>query len=141
MNDRKNKPPEEERRGRSVVARGALEGLTDNKGLHSPWKRQVPQAKKRKGDQEAFLSEFADQEPKRQEVMNVPARDGSKGKKDGEGPASRTRVWSCRQEPQHACGSGARDPISQGLADTLQNRVLYQHTCVESRKMVLLFSR
>ena len=45
--------------------------------------------------------------------MNVLARDGSVGKKDGEGPTSRTRVWSCRQESQHARGSGANDPISQ----------------------------
>ena len=55
INDRKNKSPEEERRGRSVLARGALENLTEAKDLHSPWKRQIPQAKKRKGDQKAFL--------------------------------------------------------------------------------------
>ena len=55
MNDRKNKPLEEERSGRSVLARGALEGLTEDQDLHSPWKRQILQAKKRKGDQKAFL--------------------------------------------------------------------------------------
>ena len=36
--------------------------------------------------------------------MNVLARNGSMGKKDGEGSTSRTRVWSYRQESQHACG-------------------------------------
>ena len=44
--------------------------------------------------------------------MNVRDRDGSLGKKDGEGSTSRTRVWSCRQDSQHARGSGANDPIS-----------------------------
>lgn len=55
MNDRKNKPLEEERRGRSVLARGALEGLTEDQDWHSPWKTQILQVEKRKGDQKAFL--------------------------------------------------------------------------------------
>lgn len=47
--------------------------------------------------------------------MNVPIRDGSKGKKGG------AKLGLCRQKQQDDCGSGAEEPISPGLAGALQN--------------------